>query len=179
MGMATKKTKARKDDPVAAESAVVDSPAGRLRVTTRNGAVKAIEFMPRTRRRPPPPGARGALLRKTIRQLEAYAAGKRRDFDLPLAPEGTAFQREVWDEVARIPRGGTATYADIARRIGRPTAVRATGAANGRNPLPILVPCHRVVGSSGRLTGYGGGLEAKQRLLQLEGVGIQNGRLAP
>lgn len=158
---------------------MVDSTAGRLRITTVGSAVKSIEFVPRGRRRSPPAGGRGTLLRKVIRQLEQYGRGKRREFDLPLGPDGTAFQQQVWTEVARIPIGTVSTYAEIARRIGRPSAIRATGAANGSNPLPILIPCHRVVGTGGRLTGYGGGLETKQRLLQLEGLEFTNGRLAP
>jgi len=101
-------------------------------------------------------------------QLAAYFAGDRRDFDLPLAPEGTPFQLRVWEELSQIPYGHTISYGELARRIGRPTASRAVGAANGRNPLPIVIPCHRVVGSHGQLTGYGGGLPIKEFLLNLE-----------
>jgi methylated-DNA-[protein]-cysteine S-methyltransferase len=101
-------------------------------------------------------------------QLEAYFAGSRRAFDLPLAPRGTAFQRRVWRALAAIPYGTTCTYGAIARSIGSPKAVRAVGAANGKNPLSIIVPCHRVVGQNGTLTGYAGGLSRKQRLLALE-----------
>lgn len=106
--------------------------------------------------------------RETISQLHAYFAGRLRRFDLPLAPEGTPFQREVWSALTDIPYGETVSYSELARRIGRPTAVRAVGAANGRNPLPIVVPCHRVIGADGSLTGFGGGLEIKRRLLELE-----------
>lgn len=101
-------------------------------------------------------------------QLEAYFSGQAQDFDLPLAPSGTPFQREVWAELRRIPRGETISYAELAQRVGSPRAHRAVGAANGRNPLPIVVPCHRVVGSNGRLTGFAGGLKAKAWLLRLE-----------
>jgi methylated-DNA-[protein]-cysteine S-methyltransferase len=101
-------------------------------------------------------------------QLAGYFAGELVVFDLPLAPGGTAFQREVWAELQRIPAGETITYAELARRVGRPRAHRAVGAANGRNPLPIIVPCHRVIGSDGRLTGFAGGLAAKRWLLRLE-----------
>jgi methylated-DNA-[protein]-cysteine S-methyltransferase len=101
--------------------------------------------------------------------LLEYFAGRRRRFELPLAPAGTAFQRQVWDALATIPWGELRSYADIARAIERPTAVRAVGAANGRNPLPIVVPCHRVIGSDGSLTGFAGGLEIKRQLLELEG----------
>ncbi len=102
------------------------------------------------------------------RQLEDYFAGKRKEFDLPLKPTGTEFQLAVLDELQKIPYGTTTSYGDIATRIGRPKAVRAVGAANGRNPLPIVIPCHRVVGSSGDLTGFGGGLPTKKALLRLE-----------
>ncbi|HET9653335.1 MAG TPA: methylated-DNA--[protein]-cysteine S-methyltransferase [Usitatibacter sp.] len=104
------------------------------------------------------------------RQLEEYFAGMRRAFDLPLAPRGTPFQVRVWQEIARIPYGRTLSYAQLAERVGQPHAVRAVGAANGRNPLSIIVPCHRVVGSDGSLTGYAGGLERKLALLGLEGA---------
>lgn len=105
---------------------------------------------------------------ETIRQLREYFAGRRDEFDLPLAPEGTEFQHEVWRAVAAIPYGETRSYGEIARQIGKADAVRAVGAANGQNPLPIVIPCHRVIGSDGRLTGYGGGLPLKKRLLELE-----------
>lgn len=102
------------------------------------------------------------------RQLKEYFAGKRQVFDLKLAPNGTPFQRQVLDALQQIPYGETASYADIARKLGRPGAARAVGAANGRNPLPIVIPCHRVIGSKGALTGFGGGIETKKALLALE-----------
>ena len=101
-------------------------------------------------------------------QLEEYFAGERKDFDLPLHLSGTDFQVRVLEELQRIPYGETTTYGAIAERIGRPKAVRAVGAANGRNPIPIIIPCHRVIGSSGKLTGFGGGLDTKEELLRLE-----------
>ena len=101
-------------------------------------------------------------------QLEEYFAGDRREFDLPLNLSGTEFQVQVLEELQRIPYGKTTSYGDIAKRIGRPRAMRAVGAANGRNPIPIIVPCHRVIGSSGDLTGFGGGLDTKAALLRLE-----------
>lgn len=110
------------------------------------------------------------ILRETIRQLEAYFTGGLEAFSLPLAFEGTAFQRDVWNALLSIPRGETRSYAEIARQIGRPAAARAVGAANGRNPISIVVPCHRVIGAAGALTGFAGGLEAKAYLLALEGV---------
>jgi methylated-DNA-[protein]-cysteine S-methyltransferase len=104
-----------------------------------------------------------------IAQLREYFAGKRKTFELELAPRGTEFQRAVWNELLRIGYGETITYAELARRIGKPSAVRAVGAANGANPIPVIVPCHRVIGSNGTLTGYGGGIERKQWLLAHEG----------
>jgi methylated-DNA-[protein]-cysteine S-methyltransferase len=104
------------------------------------------------------------------RQLREYLAGRRRDFELPLAPRGTGFQQRVWREIARIPYGATLSYAMLAQRAGAPGAARAAGAATGRNPLSIVVPCHRVLGAAGALTGYAGGLDRKTRLLEIEGA---------
>jgi methylated-DNA-[protein]-cysteine S-methyltransferase len=112
--------------------------------------------------------ATNAVLRDAIEQLSAYLAGTLEDFDLPLDPAGTPFQREVWFALADIPYGATESYRWLAQRVGRPTATRAVGATNGRNPLPIVLPCHRVIGSNGSLTGYGGGLPLKRALLDLE-----------
>jgi methylated-DNA-[protein]-cysteine S-methyltransferase len=105
---------------------------------------------------------------EAIAQLDAYFAGRLRRFDLALAPRGTPFQRDVWSALTRIPYGETVSYSELASRIGRPAATRAVGAANGRNPLPIVIPCHRVIGADGSLTGFGGGLPIKRRLLELE-----------
>jgi len=118
---------------------------------------------------------RGAdsLLDEARRQLVAYFAGRLRAFDLPLAPNGTEFQRRVWTELTKIPFGATISYARLARRVSNAAAVRAVGAANGRNPIPIIVPCHRVIGSDGSLTGFGGGLARKQWLLNHEGGQIE------
>jgi len=104
------------------------------------------------------------------RQIAAYFAGQLTAFDLPLAPVGTAFQKRVWDELRRVPHGQTVSYGELARRIGSPNACRAVGLANGRNPLSIIVPCHRVVGANGKLIGYAGGMARKEALLALEGV---------
>jgi methylated-DNA-[protein]-cysteine S-methyltransferase len=106
---------------------------------------------------------------EVARQLDEYFAGRRRGFDLKLAPNGTTFQLDVLSALQEIPHGETRSYLQIAERIGKPKAVRAVGAANGRNPLPIVIPCHRVIGSNGNLTGFGGGLDAKTYLLELEG----------
>ncbi|WP_129336420.1 methylated-DNA--[protein]-cysteine S-methyltransferase [Cellulomonas endophytica] len=110
----------------------------------------------------------GSVLDEAARQLDAWFAGRRRDFDLPTAAAGTDFQREVWAGLAQIPYGTTWSYGRLATHIGRPAAVRAVGMANGRNPLSIVVPCHRVVGSDGSLTGYAGGPGRKRHLLDLE-----------
>ena len=104
------------------------------------------------------------------RQLGEYFAGKRNTFFLPLAPRGTPFQQSVWNVLRKIPYGKTLSYLDVALAIGKPSAVRAVGAANGANPLPIVVPCHRVIGANGSLTGFGGGIDVKRRLLMLEGA---------
>jgi len=117
-----------------------------------------------------PEGARedGGAFTRVVEQLEAYFDGERTAFDIELAPHGTEFQRDVWRALAAIPYGETRTYAEIAAAIGRPRAVRAVGAANGKNPLSIVVPCHRVIGQDGTLTGYAGGIENKRALLALE-----------
>ena len=107
------------------------------------------------------------VVREYMRQLEAYFAGERTQFDLPLAPKGTVSEA-VWNRLLEIPYGETRSYGELARSIGNPAAVRAVGAANGRNPIGIIVPCHRVIGSSGKLVGYGGGLPMKRMLLDLE-----------
>jgi methylated-DNA-[protein]-cysteine S-methyltransferase len=112
------------------------------------------------------------VLSRAKAQLEEYFSGLRKTFDLPLAASGTAFQQAVWQGLQDIPWGETRSYAELARGIDRPRAVRAVGAANGRNPLPIVVPCHRVIGSDGSLTGFAGGLERKRVLLELEGIAV-------
>ena len=109
-----------------------------------------------------------ALLEPARRQLTEYFAGERTEFDLPLRPAGAEFQLRVWEKLTTIPYGETASYGDIARELGHPTAARAVGAANGRNPIAIVVPCHRVIGANGSLTGYAGGLDQKRALLDLE-----------
>ena len=113
-------------------------------------------------------GAPGGLAADAQRQLAEYFRGHRTRFDLPLAPAGTPFQQAVWTALQAIPYGATVSYGELARRIGRPRAVRAVGAANGQNPIPIVIPCHRVIGADGRLVGFGGGLAVKQHLLRLE-----------
>ena len=109
-----------------------------------------------------------ACFKKVLRQLAEYFAGNRQEFDLQMAPKGTAFQKRVWQELQKIPFGQTASYGEIAQRVGNSKASRAVGMANGKNPIPIIVPCHRVIGKDGSLTGFGGGLDVKKQLLNLE-----------
>ena len=117
------------------------------------------------------------VLKEVMRQLTDYFAGRRTQFDVPLdLAYGTAFQQSVWQALLKIPQGGTASYGELSARIGKPAAVRAVGAAVGRNPVSIIVPCHRVMGASGALTGYAGGLERKSALLRLEGVDLEGAR---
>jgi methylated-DNA-[protein]-cysteine S-methyltransferase len=156
---------------------VVDSPIGPLTVVAENEAVTCI-YMDDQQYRPDgadrvekfghPDRGDSVALKEAERQLVEYFAGDRTDFDLPLAPEGTPFQRRVWHALCEIPYGETISYGELARRIGQPSASRAVGLANGKNPISIVVPCHRVIGASGTLVGYGGGLERKQTLLDLE-----------
>jgi methylated-DNA-[protein]-cysteine S-methyltransferase len=141
----------------------VETPIGTLWLAGDGRRLTRVSFDRLPEYRCPPDVARAARA-----QLGAYFAGELERFELPLAPAGTRFQRRVWDAVASIPYGATASYSEIAGAVGRRSACRAVGAANGRNPLPIVVPCHRVVGARGALTGYGGGLERKRALLDLE-----------
>lgn len=152
----------------------VPSPVGPLRLWADPEALTAIEFHPFAETPPgdPAPVAGGGaeeLLTEAERQLAAYFAGERHDFDLPLAPAGTPFQQRVWGALREIPYGETRSYGQVARTLGLvPGASRAVGLANGRNPIPVVVPCHRVIGADGTLTGYAGGLERKRTLLGLE-----------
>lgn len=111
-------------------------------------------------------------LKNAVQQIQAYFAGKLTSFDLPLAPEGTAFQKKVWKALCKVKFGATASYGEIAKAIGNPAACRAVGLANGRNPIAIVIPCHRIIGTNGKLVGYGGGLDRKKTLLALEGLEI-------
>lgn len=151
----------------------IGSPVGPLFLAASDNGLHVVEFHrsthPAKRQDDWRPGHH-RWLDETARQLAEYFAGNRRRFDLPLAPQGTPFQRDVWQALAGIDYGRTESYAGLARRIGRPRASRAVGAANGRNPLPIVLPCHRVIGADGSLTGFGGGLPVKRFLLELEGA---------
>ena len=148
----------------------IDSPIGPLLLAADDTGLRRIEFMSSKRAHPPEPDWREdeRPLKEVIRQLHAYFAAKLEAFDLPLAPEGTDFQQKVWRRLCDIPFGETISYGQLAQRIGNPNASRAVGLANGSNPIPIIIPCHRVIGSNGKLTGYGGGLPIKEKLLALE-----------
>jgi methylated-DNA-[protein]-cysteine S-methyltransferase len=140
-----------------------------MRMTASSAGIRTIDFHCST----PVPAIRNdsnSLIAETARQLRAYFEGRLRQFDVPLDLQGTDFQKRVWRQLVTIPYGETRSYAQVAAAIGASRAVRATGAANGANPVPIIVPCHRVIGATGRLTGYGGGLPLKKRLLELEGA---------
>jgi methylated-DNA-[protein]-cysteine S-methyltransferase len=149
-----------------------DSPLGPLTLIASGGALAGLYMNGRTPASADTAGAAddadAAVLDEAVRQLSEYFDGRRQAFNLPLALEGTAFQRRVWDALLGIGYGQTVSYGQLADQIGQPTAARAVGLANGRNPVSIIVPCHRVVGADGSLTGYGGGLGNKQRLLELE-----------
>ncbi|HST44998.1 MAG TPA: methylated-DNA--[protein]-cysteine S-methyltransferase [Luteimonas sp.] len=159
----------------------LDTPIGPLFLAASDAGLHRIEFaLPRypVARDPQWRDGDHPVLARAVVQLRDYFAGTRRTFDLPLAPSGTPFQRQVWDALSTIGFGQTWSYVQLARAIGRPAASRAVGAANGRNPLPIVVPCHRVIGAGGALTGFAGGLPTKEYLLHLEGALPLQRRLA-
>jgi methylated-DNA-[protein]-cysteine S-methyltransferase len=149
----------------------LDSPIGPLLLAGDREAIRYIKFPRQGSVRDPEPewqeGSIGAL-REAVKQLRQYFAGRRTEFDLPVSPEGTPFQCAVWEQLRKIPYGETISYGELARRVGNPQASRAVGAANGANPIPIVIPCHRVIGSTGKLIGFGGGLPIKKALLDLE-----------
>lgn len=153
-------------------SCCIDSLVGPLTVVSNESAVTAIHFgdvvSDGTAFAGPTDSAWPEVLRQAVRELTEFFAGKRRNFTVPLAPVGTPFQQQVWRALQTVPYGATCSYREIARLIGRPAACRAVGGANHCNPIPIIIPCHRVVGADGRLTGYAGGLAIKSRLLQFE-----------
>ncbi|MDI3417413.1 methylated-DNA--[protein]-cysteine S-methyltransferase [Streptomyces luteolus] len=157
---------------------LLDSPYGPLTLVATDGALSGL-YMTDQRHRPPEEnfGLRvapdEAPFAEAARQLGEYFTGDRHTFDLPLHLAGTPFQRRVWEGLSTIPYGETRTYGELAAQLGKPNASRAVGLANGKNPLGIVVPCHRVVGANGSLTGYGGGLDRKRRLLELEGSGAE------
>jgi methylated-DNA-[protein]-cysteine S-methyltransferase len=147
-----------------------ESPVGRLLLAGSRDGLNYVSFSNGRHAVTVDPGWSEArsLFAGVIEQLREYFAGERKTFSLTLIPEGTEFQRAVWSELRKIPYGETISYKELADRIGKPKAVRAVGAANGANPIPIIIPCHRVIGNDGSLTGFGGGLPLKKRLLELE-----------
>lgn len=150
------------------------SPLGAIVVSTDYGSLTGVYFMGQKYFETIPKDwiedDKNTLLESARTQINEYLEGKRQDFDLPLEVEGTPFQKKVWNEVAKIPYGTTVTYSKIAKNIGQPTAIRAVGTAIGRNPVCLIVPCHRVVGAQGALSGYAGGIERKEELLALEAL---------
>ena len=150
----------------------IDSPIGPLLLVGTEQALHGVYFQagPHPRKIDKDWKLGDKPFREVTRQLKAYFAGSLKEFDLPLSPEGTEFQLKVWKTLRTIPYGKTWSYGELARRIRRPLASRAVGAANGQNPIPVIVPCHRVIGADGSLTGFGGGLPIKQKLLALEGA---------
>jgi methylated-DNA-[protein]-cysteine S-methyltransferase len=156
---------------VTAAWTTVPSPLGELLLLGEDGRLTGLH-LPGEPRRPAPAGPRDdAAFADARRQLGEYFAGRRRAFELDLAPAGTPFRQRVWAELQRVPYGETITYRELAARAARPAAIRAAGAANGANPISIVIPCHRVIGTSGSLTGYAGGLDAKRFLLDHERAG--------
>jgi len=165
------KTKAPGSATATVRFTYVQSPVGKLRVAWSERGLVRVDTGRQLDAPPPAHWVRDDQNETpAIHQLRDYFAGARQAFDLTLDLDGTDFQRRVWAALADIPYGETATYAQLARRIGRPESARAVGAAVGRNPVSIILPCHRVIGSDGRLTGYAGGLEVKKKLLAMEGV---------
>src|SRR5262249_2899571 len=148
----------------------LQSPVGPLLLAGSRGELNYVSFSRGKHAVAVEPGwtEDGSLFDDAIRQLREYFAGERKAFSLRLSPEGTDFQPAVWSELRKMPYGETISYKQLAERIGKPKAVRAVGAANGANPIPIIIPCHRVIGNDGSLTGFGGGLPLKKRLLELE-----------
>jgi len=161
--------------------AEIDSPLGILRIVTDAGFLLQVRFTdedPETLERTAGKYDHPDILSDTIRQLEEYFAGSRRNFDLPLSPKGTEFQKRTWEALTSIPYGQTINYLELARRLGDELSIRAAASANGKNPIAVILPCHRVIGSNGDLTGYAGGLPRKKFLLDLE-ARVANGVQSP
>jgi methylated-DNA-[protein]-cysteine S-methyltransferase len=151
------------------ETCFLKTPVGWVKITADVAGVTSIHFL---ESQPPPPvfDVLNPHLKEAYRQLGEYFRGERSRFTLTLNPKGTDFQRRVWDRLAKVPFGTTVTYAEIAAAIGKPGGARAVGMANNKNPLPIVVPCHRVIGSNGSMVGFGAGIEIKEKLLDIEGI---------
>lgn len=156
---------------------IMPSPVGDLLLVANETHLTGVRFAPHPKdmtargwQRSPAGTPSDGILRQAREQLEAYFAGDMTTFDVPLGPTGTPFQMQVWNALRGIPFGETISYGELARRLGDPKAMRAVGAANGKNPIPIIVPCHRVIGADGSLTGFGGGIDRKRWLLTHEGA---------
>ncbi|MBS0384109.1 MAG: methylated-DNA--[protein]-cysteine S-methyltransferase [Proteobacteria bacterium] len=149
-------------------SSTYRSPIGTLTLVSDGKAITYLDF--ENTKYPSPKCPRGAdkIIEQAKKELDAYFAGRLKEFKVPVRPQGTPFQEAAWKALTKIPYGATRSYGEQARAIGKPKAVRAIGAANGRNPIPIIIPCHRVIGADGSLTGFGGGMETKRFLLELE-----------
>ena len=154
-----------------------ESPMGRMLIVASDEGLNGLYFIDQKYYREVEPdwvrGEKHPVVRQTAREMKEYFGGKRKEFDVPLAPEGTPFQAEVWKAISSVRYGNTITYSELARRAGHPDAIRAAGTATGRNPITIIVPCHRIIGADGSLTGYAGGLHRKRALQELEsGAGM-------
>lgn len=148
---------------------IFKSPTGNLKLTATDNALTGVGFLDEEIEAVDFDSGLNILV-EAARQLKEYFHGKRKEFDLPLAPEGTDFQLEVWKQLQEIPYGSTTTYSELSQKMGNPKAIRAIGRANGQNPIPIIIPCHRVIGANNNLVGYAGGIETKRWLLQHEGA---------
>ncbi len=150
--------------------AIISSPIGNLLLVEADNQLVEVSF---TERKIAPVPKNDVLSAAKI-QLDEYFGGQRQEFTLPIKPEGTGFQQKVWQELMLIPYGSTISYQEVANRLGDPKCFRAAATANGKNPIPIIIPCHRVIGSSGEMTGYAGGIQRKKDLLALEGAEVMN-----
>jgi methylated-DNA-[protein]-cysteine S-methyltransferase len=147
------------------DSAIISSPLGMLEITGSHEVIFSVLFMDNKKTKPTKVPA---SLQKCVTQLEEYFSGKRKSFNLPLQPNGTSFQRHVWDELLKIPYGKTISYLKLAQQLGDEKSIRAVASANGKNPIVVIIPCHRVIGSHGEMVGYGGGIRRKEWLLAHE-----------
>ena len=147
-----------------------NSPVGNLKIEANESALKAIHFLESDVKLPAPSPHSHAILLDTVEQLKGYFNGTQTSFSLAMQPDGSSFEKQVWHELKSLPPGTTITYKGLAKKLGDPNKVRAVGRANGQNPIPIVIPCHRVIGANNKLTGYAGGIERKRWLLQHEGA---------
>ncbi len=162
---------------------IIDSPVGKITLMASELALVSLIWgeNAKTSYTNNSKNSKNSILKTAEAQLKEYFAGKRKSFDIPLDPKGTDFQKQVWNELSKIPYGKTISYGEQAKRLGQPKAARAVGAANGKNPIGIIVPCHRVIGASGSLTGFAGGIAAKKLLLALEvtRIDVDSGKIFP